>query len=242
MKIAFFSDIHANLPAFEAFLKDVDQVNPDVIYCLGDLVGYNVWPNEIVNEIRKSRIPTIMGNHEEALLTPPEKEDLSSNKGLTKLLLSKENLDFLVNLPRQMTLTYANSYGKFNLLLVHGSAKSATDYMVEDYPENEVLEMMRQHKADILLCGHTHKPFHRVIKSGDRYKHVINIGSVGKPKDGDTRVCYALIDLKQSYSSGDADSLKVIFRRTKYDIEKAANAIENSCFDKAFAQALRTGK
>jgi predicted phosphodiesterase len=179
-----------------------------------------------------------MGNHEEALLKPQEREDLSSNKGLTKRLLSKENLDFLVNLPRQMTLSYANSYGKFNLLLVHGSAKSATDYMVEDYPENEVLDMMRQHKADILLCGHTHKPFHRVIKSGDRYKHVINIGSVGKPKDGDRRLCYALIEFNQSLNSHNSDSLKVNFRRIEYDIEKAARAVEVSAFDKA----LRTGK
>jgi predicted phosphodiesterase len=137
-----------------------------------------------------------------------------------------------------MTLSYANSYGKFNLLLVHGSAKSATDYMVEDYPENEVLDMMRQHKADILLCGHTHKPFHRVIKSGDRYKHVINIGSVGKPKDGDRRLCYALIEFNQSLNSHNSDSLKVNFRRIEYDIEKAARAVEVSAFDKA----LRTGK
>lgn len=61
MKIAIFSDVHANLPALEAFFKDIDQVNPDAIYCLGDLVGYNVWPNEVVRKLRERNIPTIMG-------------------------------------------------------------------------------------------------------------------------------------------------------------------------------------
>ena len=63
MKIALFSDIHANLPALEAFFADVEKRNPDSIYCLGDLVGYNIWPNEVVNEIRKRKIPTIAGKY-----------------------------------------------------------------------------------------------------------------------------------------------------------------------------------
>ncbi len=64
MKIAQFSDIHANLPALESFFKDVESKNPDAIYCLGDLVGYNIWPNEVINEIRKRGIPTIAGNYD----------------------------------------------------------------------------------------------------------------------------------------------------------------------------------
>ena len=64
MKIALFSDVHANLPALEAFFKDVDSRKPDTIYCLGDLVGYNIWPNEVINAIRKRNIPTIAGNYD----------------------------------------------------------------------------------------------------------------------------------------------------------------------------------
>ncbi len=59
MKIALFSDIHANLPALEAFFASVDQQQPDAIYCLGDLVGYNIWPNEVIDQIRCRRIPII---------------------------------------------------------------------------------------------------------------------------------------------------------------------------------------
>lgn len=64
MKIALFSDIHANLPALEACLKDIDIKNVDAAYCLGDLVGYNIWPNEVINEIRRRNIPTIAGNYD----------------------------------------------------------------------------------------------------------------------------------------------------------------------------------
>ena len=63
MRIALFSDIHANLPALEAFFADVENRNVDALYCLGDLVGYNIWPNEIIQEIRKRNIATIAGNH-----------------------------------------------------------------------------------------------------------------------------------------------------------------------------------
>ena len=64
MKIALFSDIHANFPAVEALFRDLDSRKPDATYCLGDLVGYNIWPNEVINEIRKRGIPTIAGNYD----------------------------------------------------------------------------------------------------------------------------------------------------------------------------------
>src|ERR1700750_1538001 len=64
MRIALFSDIHANLPALESVLADIESKKPDSIYCLGDLVGYNIWPNEVINEIRKRGIPTIAGNYD----------------------------------------------------------------------------------------------------------------------------------------------------------------------------------
>jgi predicted phosphodiesterase len=67
MKIALFSDIHANLPALEAVLADMDAQQPDAVYCLGDLVGYNIWPNEVADIIRKRGIPTIAGNYDEGI-------------------------------------------------------------------------------------------------------------------------------------------------------------------------------
>lgn len=242
MKIAFFSDIHANLPALQAFFLDVESEDVDAIYCLGDLVGYNVWPNEVVYEIRKRRIATIMGNHEEALLGPLPIDAHPSNKVLTRKLVSEENRDYLINLPRSLSLSFDTNNMPFKLLMVHGSVKAINDYMVVDYPENQVLEMMQSQQADVLLCGHTHKPFHRIIQNGKVFKHVVNIGSVGKPKDGDTRICYAILELDQSTTSSSPESLKVSFKRVGYDIEKAAIAIEQSEFDRSYADALRLGK
>ena len=241
MRIAFFSDIHANLPALESFFKDVETEHVDAIYCLGDLVGYNVWPNEVVHEIRNRYIPTIMGNHDEALLKPIE-EVKPTNKGLTRSIISDDNRAYLINLPRHLKLEFNTNNKPFNLLMVHGSVKAINDYMVPDYPELEVLEMMQSKQADVLLCGHTHKPFHRVIQDGDTYKHVVNIGSVGKPKDGDPRICYAILELDQSTTPSHPNAIKVTFKRAEYDVEKAAKAVEESDFDNAFATALRLAK
>lgn len=241
MKIAFFSDIHANLPALEAFFKDVESENVDAIYCLGDLVGYNVWPNEVVTEIRKRHIPTIMGNHDEALLKPILEEDKLTNKGLTSTLVTKQNREYLINLPHHLSLNFMTNDEPFNLLMVHGSVKAINDYMVADYPEDEVISMMEYHKADVLLCGHTHKPFHRIIEDGNTFKHVVNIGSIGKPKDGDPRGCYAMLELNQATSQKSA-TMNVSFKRVEYDVEKAAKAVESSDFDNAFAEALRLAK
>lgn len=242
MRIAFISDVHANLPALEAFFQDVASENVDAIYCLGDLVGYNVWPNEVVDEIRKRHIPTIMGNHDEALLNPVSKENQLSNRGLTQAMVNSENREYLINLPRHLSLSYMFHKEPFNILMVHGSVKAINDYMVVGYPEDEVLDMMQSHQADVLLCGHTHKPFHRVIKDGNNFKHVVNIGSVGKPKDSDARICYAILELNQSTSALNPATIKVSFKRIEYDVEKAAKAVEESEFDSSYAEALRLGK
>lgn len=242
MRIVFFSDVHANLPALEAFFKDVASENVDVIYCLGDLIGYNVWPNEVVDEIRKRYIPTIMGNHDESLLHTISKENQLSNKGLTRAMVNGENREYLINLPRHLSLSYMFNKEPFNILMVHGSVKAINDYMVIDYPEDDVLDMMQSHQADVLLCGHTHKPFHRIIKDGTSFKHVVNIGSVGKPKDGDTRICYTTLELNQSTSARNPETIKVSFKRVEYDVEKAAKAVEESEFDSSYAEALRLAK
>ncbi|MGC1517005.1 MAG: metallophosphoesterase family protein, partial [Maribacter sp.] len=117
---------------------------------------------------------------------------------MTKAMINPGNRDYLINLPRNLILSYVFENEPFNMLMVHGSVKAINDYMVVDYPEEEVFDMMRSHQADVLLCGHTHKPFHRVIKDVNDFKHVVNIGSVGKPKDGDPRICYAILELNQS--------------------------------------------
>ncbi|RXP61363.1 metallophosphoesterase [Lutibacter sp. HS1-25] len=254
MRIALFSDIHANLPALEAFLKDVESQNVDTIYCLGDLVGYNIWPNEIIEEIRKRKIATIAGNHDEAIgnMVNTQKEidvtilnNGAISKEFTNQLLTEENRLFLQTLPAHIRLEFNFNNEKTTILLVHGSPNAINEYIYEERPKNEILEMMQIYNADILCFGHTHKPFHKVlnveINGITNYKHAINIGSVGKPKDNNTKGCYVILELNKNTSMLNKKSLDVAFIRFDYDIEKAAMAVENSILPNVFADNLRNG-
>ena len=215
MKIALFSDVHANLPAFEAFLADMDSRNPDAVYCLGDLIGYNVWPNEIISEIRRRRIATLAGNHDQ------------KTKGYAYELVSAHNRAYLNTLPTHIKLEHQRKHTHLNIVLAHGSTRSIIEYVLEDMDEGEVIEMMNDAKADVLCVGHSHLPYHRIIAD----KHVINIGSVGKPKDGNPMGCYVLLNIE--------DDIKVDFIRFTYDIEKAAQAVEASPLPDELADRLR---
>jgi putative phosphoesterase len=255
MKIALFSDIHANLPALEAFFASVDSTTPDAIYCLGDLVGYNIWPNEVINEIRRRRIPTIAGNYDFgvgrssndcgcAYVTEEAKANGAVSISYTNTIIGPDERDYLRTLPAHIRLEFQLNRDKLNLLLVHGSPRRVNEYLFEDREEKSLRRIMEEADADILCFGHTHKPFHRVLADGSgdvvNYRHAINIGSVGKPKDGDTRGCYLLLHIDELSSVRDKDSIGVEFVRFSYDIEKAARAVEESPLPNVFAESLRT--
>lgn len=253
MKIAFFSDIHANLPALEAFFNDLDARKPDATYCLGDLVGYNVWPNEVVNEIRRRNIPTIEGNYDQgvgraindcgcAYKTDHDKSNGEQSIAYTNSVIKADERKYLRSLPSHIHLEFQPHEEKFNVLMVHGSPRKINEYLFEDREEKSMLRIMEQAEAHIMLFGHTHKPFHRIIKDENRnFRHAINIGSVGKPKDGNPRGCYVLLTIDENFSLSKPDSLNVEFIRFAYDVEKAAKAVEDSPLPNDFAEMLRKG-
>ncbi|MDO8992609.1 metallophosphoesterase [Daejeonella sp.] len=235
MKIALFSDIHANLPAFDAFLKDLDSRKADAIYCLGDLVGYNVWPNEIINEIRKRGIATLIGNHDLKVKALPQitKEELAtSGKDYAYHIIEPENRAYLQNLPSHIKLEFKLHDQEFNVLMVHGSPRSVDEYVLENTDSVYVTELMNESGANILCVGHSHKPYHRIIS---RDKQVINIGSVGKPKDGNPQGCYVMLTLD------DINPINVEFIRFDYDVDKAVKGIEESPLPDEFGERLREG-
>lgn len=256
MKIALFSDIHANLPALEAFFQDVESRRPDAIYCLGDLVGYNIWPNEVIQEIRKRGIPTIAGNYDFgigrssddcgcAYKTDEEKANGAVSISFTNEIVKDEERKYLRTLPAHIKVEFQLNNDKLNLLLVHGSPRKINEYLFEDREEKSLLRIMQDADADIMCFGHTHKPYHRVLTVQEhnqtRYRHAINIGSVGKPKDGDPRGGYVLLHINDNSSILDASSLQVEFVRFNYDIEKAAKAVEESRLPNVYAESLRKG-
>ena len=253
MKIALFSDIHANLPALQAFFEDLENKEIDSIYCLGDLVGYNMWPNEVVNEIRKRKIPCIAGNYDFgigrnindcgcAYKTAEDKANGAVSIKLTNSLIGTSERNYLRTLPSHINLEFKlKDEESINLLLVHGSPRKINEYLFEDRPEASLLRIMNDAKADILCFGHTHKPYHRSLQHNSRYKHAINIGSIGKPKDANPLGGYVIITIDETLNLTDKSAVKVDFVRFAYDVEKAANAIEISELPNAFAQSLRTG-
>lgn len=257
MRIALFSDIHANLPALEAFFEDLETRDIDAVYCLGDLVGYNTWPNEVVREIRNRRIPTIAGNYDFgigrnsndcgcAYKTEEEKANGAVSISLTNELISDTNRAYLKDLPAHIRIEFRLNEEKLNLLLVHGSPRKINEYLFEDRAEKSLMRIMEDAGADIMCFGHTHKPYHRILNSGNEqqphYRHAINLGSIGKPKDGDPRGCYVLLEIDEKASVLEKDSINPQFIRFEYDVEKAAKAVENSVLPNAYAENLRTGK
>lgn len=270
MTIALFSDIHANLPALEAFFKDLDTRKPDAVYCLGDLVGYNIWPNEVINEIRKRGIPTIAGNYDFgigrtiddcgcAYKTDDEKANGAVSISYTNQIVKDEERAYLRTLPAHLRVEFQLNHDKLNLLLVHGSPRKINEYLFEDRDEKSLMRIMHDADADIMCFGHTHKPYHRILNDNaaepsagpsaplrpgraSGFRHAINIGSVGKPKDGDPRGGYVLLHIGDHSSITDKDSIRVEFVRFAYDIEKAAKAVEDSPLPSAYAEALRIAK
>ena len=109
-----------------------------------------------------------------------------------------------------------------------------------------MLRILESANADVLCFGHTHKPYHRVLNSGTdaepQFRHAINIGSIGKPKDGDPRGGYVLLELDEYSNLKNAESIRVEFVRFEYDVEKAARAVEESTLPNAYATALRVAK
>lgn len=255
MKIALFSDIHANLPALEACLKNIDEQKPDAIYCLGDLVGYNIWPNEVIAEIRKRGIATIAGNYDFgigrtsddcgcAYKTDEEKSMGAVSISYTNSIVKDDERNYLRTLPAHIRVEFQLNNDKLNLLLVHGSPRRINEYLFEDRDEKSLMRIMHDADADIMCFGHTHKPYHRVLndlnENKDHFRHAINIGSVGKPKDGNPKGCYVMLTIHAD-SGINKDTVQAEFIRFGYDVEKAAKAVEESSLPNGYAEMLRRG-
>ena len=237
-RVTILGDIHGNLPALEAVLADIRarDLSPD--YCLGDLVGYGTFPNEVTETIRDRNIPTIMGNYDQGVgnnsddcgcaYTSKEAEALGKRSiAWTKHYTSADNKLFLQQLPAQIPL----KLNGLRALLVHGSPRKINEYLFADRPDATLERLLDIAEADVLVCGHTHIPYHRILPSG---RHVVNAGSVGKPKDRNPQACYVGLEAK-------GKNLTVNFMRVPYDVERAAQAIEASDMPREYAQMLRTG-
>ena len=236
MKIAVISDIHANLHALEAVWRDLESRNHDLVYCLGDLVGYGAFPNEVVAFIREREIPTVMGNYDEGVgfdlhdcgcvYRNPEESKLGYQSLLwTRKKTTHENKLFLQSLPLQIRLEDQRP----TLLLVHGSPRKINEYLYEDRPQATFDNIAKLAGTNILLFGHTHIPYEKRV-GGVLF---VNAGSVGKLSEGDPGAGYIILDLKRHP--------KVEFIRISYDVNPVVEAIRKAGLPSHFADQMKTG-
>jgi putative phosphoesterase len=233
MRFAAIGDIHSNFEALKSVLEDIRGRNVDFLLNTGDLVGYAPFPNEDIALVRESHVISIRGNYDQAIgnrelicgcdyKDPKQQETAALSVKFTNRTISDENRSYLKNLPGNIRMG-----GDLNILAVHGSPRRINEYLYED--SQEVQEVTREITEDILICGHTHLPYYKVING----KHVINVGSVGRPKQGNPHGTYVMIE-----TIGKAVHIEII--EVPYDVEKTAQAIEaDDTLPNEFAQILR---
>ena len=246
MKYALISDVHANLPALEAVLADIRaRLDVTATYHLGDLVGYAPWPDETVDLIQSNGIAGVAGNYDSTVGTDykhcgcryedPRQEELSHiSYRWTRQHVSPSAKQFLAGLPFRIDLLPKGGHltGP-RVVLVHGTPTLNTLYWTADRPDDFCLKMANHagvKARDVIAFGHTHIPWHREVGG----IHFVNTGSVGRPKDGDWRAGYVLLDV----GSG---TVQVEVVRVEYDLKRAMDAIRKSDLPGDFAEYLRTG-
>jgi putative phosphoesterase len=220
-RAAVITDIHGNVPALDAALRRIEQLGVEDVYCGGDLVGYGPRPNEICRTIQERRIPTIYGNYDHAIArdlddcgcfypTPKDREIGQGSVAWTLTHTDERSKRFMRDLPFDLRFELAGKRAR----LVHGSPRKVNEYLLEDRPASSFERIAQLADCDLLLFGHTHKPWVR------EYGGVlfVNCGSVGKPKDGDPRGSFVVLTPSEG-------AVSVSIERVEYDVRAVAQEI-----------------
>jgi len=233
-RVAVITDVHANLPALEAALARVDELGVDGLYCGGDLVGYGPHPNEVCALLAERAIPTIYGNYDYAIardledcgcayVTPHDRELGQRSVDWTLAHTDQASKDYMRGLPFDLRF----AVGETSVHLVHGSPRKVNEYLFEDKPSRLYERLAAAEEADTLVFGHTHKPW--VHEYGGVL--FVNCGSVGKPKDGDPRGAFALLE----EAGGE---VRASIERFEYDAQAVAREVAAAGLPSEFADKL----
>jgi putative phosphoesterase len=236
MKVALIGDVHANLPALETVLARVHEAGVQEIWHVGDFVGYGAFPDEVVQQLRREDVLSIVGNYDLKVLKFKKKGDKwRKSKRPEKYLafkwayenLSKKSRNYLRLLPQQIRMEVADK----RILLTHGSPASNEEHLTPDTPEGRLGELVKMADVDLIICGHSHQPFTRQVDG----VWFINTGSVGRPDDGDPRAAYAILHIGP-------ELLQVSHYRVEYDVARAVAAIREHELPESFAQMMLQGR
>jgi putative phosphoesterase len=223
-RVAVITDIHANLPALQAALARIDQLGIADIYCGGDLVGYGPHPNEVCALIQERAIPTIYGNYDYAIardledcgcayVTPHDRELGQQSVNWTLANTDQRSKEFMRDLPFDLRFSLSDH----EVHLVHGSPRKVNEYLFEDKPASLYERLAAAETDDVLVFGHTHKPWVHDF-GGVRF---VNCGSVGKPKDGDPRGAFAVLEATP-------DEVRATIERVSYDADSVAAEVRDA--------------
>jgi predicted phosphodiesterase len=249
---ALISDIHGNLEALETVLDDIQGQGITEIFCLGDIIGYGPNPRECIDRVMDTCKMTLLGNHDQGAMFDPDGFNIGAERAIfwTRDQLeapadregNQRRWEFLGELPR------SHRYGSF--LFVHGSPRNPlSEYIFpEDIYNHRKMERLFQLVGRYCFQGHTHVPgiftenyqFFAPEEIDLGYalgegKVMVNVGSVGQPRDGDNRACYVILEdgLGDESANGEAEpgppaiprSPKITYRRLPYDFEKTIQKI-----------------
>ena len=244
MRLAFISDIHANLEALESVLADIEQQKVDEIVCLGDIVGYGANPNECAEIVRKKSSTILLGNHDAAAVNLLATHHFNSHAKIaiewTAGALKTDIRSFLLSLP--LTIT------RDALTLVHSTPYEPNMWYYITSLEEAAFNF-QYFETDVCLVGHTHIPIIIVLdKKKEVYVHqatrvnvremngsrlLINVGSVGQPRDRNPQSCYAIFNTE----TGD-----FVYHRVTYDIEKTQAKMKKIKMPEFLITRLREGR
>ncbi len=244
MKIAFISDIHANLDALEVVLADLAEQGADRIICLGDIVGYGPQPNDCVKRVREKASVTVVGNHDHAAVglmdTLAFNEYARAAADWTAEALEAENVEYLRSLPLQLV--------DDGIRLVHASPLEPERWTyVLSFPEAE--RQFTAFEEPLCFLGHSHLPVVIERSPGAELqalqypaedwlsldpecRYIVNVGSVGQPRDRDPRSAYVLYE-KETHS--------VMLRRLAYPVESVQQKILAAGLPNFLATRLSSG-
>jgi len=242
MRVAVCSDIHGNLPALEAALAEIDEARPDELWCLGDLVGYGPWPNEVTDVVRGRADICLVGNHDLVALGTAgvDVEEFNPEAAeaalWTRRELSAETREYLESLAPEGSREGTGLY--------HASPRDPVwEYVLT--PE-AAAGAFTEAPESVILVGHSHVALAFSLQddrlSGDiapggtaidlTARHLLNPGSIGQPRDGDPRAAWLMLDLAEG---------RARFERVEYDVRRTQEEIRAHGLPESLADRLALG-
>ncbi|HYM39323.1 MAG TPA: metallophosphoesterase family protein [Thermoplasmata archaeon] len=224
MRIALLADIHSNLPALEAVLRDVEAVGVYQIWVAGDLVGYNPWPNQVLAILRERKVRAIRGNHDRAALSGDTSwfnELAAAAVRWTRIVLTPASVGYLTSLEDRVRVALPDG----TVAMYHGSPRNDDEYVMPWAADEALVKVAA---APFVILGHTHVP----MAFSTRYGILVNPGSVGQPRDRDPRAAWALLET----ATGGVEQ-----RRVPYDIGKVIAEIHKAGLPPELGERLTWG-